>query len=202
MMLFLSILLFVADDPTPLFDGKTLSGWQRFGGKAEAWVVDDGRLVSRGEGGGWLGTEREFDDFELALEFRLEPGSNSGVYLRAPADTSHISRTGMEIQLIDDDHPKFKDLKPWQYTGSIYHVAAAKRGHLKPAGEWNALEVRAEGPHVTVKLNGATIVDDRLDTHAELEAEHTGLRRKSGRIGLQSHNGRVEFREIAIRELP
>src|SRR5205823_3091088 len=161
-------------------------------------TVEGGNLVSVGEGGGWLGTEREHADFVLRLECRLSPGSNSGVYLRAPADTSHISRTGMEVQLLDDPHPRYKDLKPWQYTGAIYHVAPPERGHLKPTGEWNALEVRAEGPHVVVVLNGAKVVDDRLDRHPELEAEHTGLRRKAGRIGLQSHDGRVEFRKIRI----
>src|SRR5262249_2730522 len=77
-----------------LFDGKSLDGWRRFGGKADAWAVADGLLVSVGEGGGWLGTGADHADFVLRLEFRLTRGSNSGVYLRAPADTSHISRTG------------------------------------------------------------------------------------------------------------
>src|SRR4051812_36195596 len=60
----------------PLFDGKSLAGWTRFGGKDAAWAVDDGRLVSVGEGGGWLGTTREYADFILRLEFRLAPGAN------------------------------------------------------------------------------------------------------------------------------
>lgn len=185
----------------PLFDGATLAGWERFGGKAEAWGVEDGRLVSRGEGGGWIGTTREYGDFVLRLEFRLSPESNSGVYLRAPADTSHISRTGMEIQLLDDRHPRYATIKPWQRTGSIYHVAAPRGDHLKPTGQWNSLEIHARGPRVVIWLNGVVVVDDRLDAHLELEKEHTGLRRSSGRIGLQSHNGRVEFRAIEVREL-
>jgi hypothetical protein len=75
----------------PLFDGRTLQGWQVFGGRPESWSVEDGLLVSQGHGG-WLGSTRDYGDFVLELEFRLSPGSNSGVYLRAPADTSHISR--------------------------------------------------------------------------------------------------------------
>ncbi|MBX6312744.1 MAG: DUF1080 domain-containing protein [Isosphaeraceae bacterium] len=184
----------------PLFDGQTLDGWRRFGGKAETWRVEDGRLVCLGEGGGWLGTDRPYADFTLRLEFRLSPGSNSGIYLRAPADTSHISRTGMEIQLIDDDHPRYKNLKPWQYTGALYHVAAPERGHLKPAGHWNAMEIHLKGTHLVVRLNGAIVVDDRLDQHPELEKEHPGLKRTSGLIGLQCHNGRVEFRKLRIKE--
>lgn len=185
----------------PLFDGKDLKGWRVIGGKSEAWGVENGSLVSFGEGGGWLGTEREYGDFELRLEFKLTPESNSGVYLRAPADRSHISRTGLEIQLLDETHPRYKGIKPWQLTGAIYHVAAPKPGHLKPTGEWNAMEIKADGTHVTITLNGTQVVDDRLDAHPELAAEHTGLKRTQGLIGLQSHNGRVEFRNLAINDL-
>src|SRR3954452_12032705 len=77
----------------PLFDGKSLEGWRRIGGKPEAWSVEDGKLVSLGEGGGWLATQRTYADFVLRFEFRLSPESNSGIYLRAPGDSSHISRT-------------------------------------------------------------------------------------------------------------
>jgi hypothetical protein len=186
---------------TPLFDGKTLDGWQVMGGKPGAWAVSDGKLVSVGEGGGWLATKESYGDFVLRLEFKLSPESNSGVYLRAPADTSHISRTGMEIQLLDETHPRYKDIKDWQKTGAIYHVAPPLPGHLRPTGEWNTMEIRAVGPHVTVTLNASKVVDDRLDSHPELAAEHTGLARTEGRIGLQSHNHRVEFRELWIKRM-
>lgn len=191
----------------PLFDGQDLDGWQRFGARPKpgepdrAFGVEGDRIVSYGEGGGWLGTEREYGDFVLRLEFRLTPGSNSGIYLRAPADASHISRTGLEIQLLDEDAPRHKDIRPWQKTGAIYHVAAPELGHLKPPGEWNRLEIRAEGPHILILLNGAPVVDDRLDHHPELEKEHPGLKRRRGRIGLQSHNGRVDFRDLQIKPL-
>lgn len=206
MLLSLILLAFVSPvegdaDARPLFDGKTLTGWHRFGGKAEAWAIEDGKLVSKGEGGGWLGTEKDYGDFALSFQFKLSPESNSGIYLRAPADASHISRTGLEIQLLDDGHPRYKEIKDWQKTGAIYHVAPPRQGYLKPTGEWNAMEITAKGSHVVIRLNGTTIVDDRIDQHPDLEKEHTGLKRKSGRIGLQSHNGRVEFREIRVREL-
>lgn len=185
-----------------LFDGKSLSGWRQIGGKAGSFGVENGLLVSFGNGGGWLGTDREYADYTLRLEFLLTPKSNSGIYLRAPANSSQISRTGMEIQLLDDEHPSYANLKPWQFTGSVYHVAAAERGHLKPQGEWNSIEVSVQGPHIVITLNGAKVVDDRLDAHRELESEHTGLKRKTGLIGLQSHNGRVEFKNIRIKTLP
>ena len=188
-------------EPKSLFDGKTLAGWHQFGGKSAAWGAENGLLVSYGEGGGWMGTECDYSDFELSLEFKLSTESNSGIYLRAPAETSHISRTGMEIQLLDETHPRYKDIKPWQLTGAIYHVAAPKPGHLKSTGEWNKIVIRSEGPHIVIMLNGTTIVDDQIDKHPELDAEHPGLARKAGRIGLQSHNGRVEFRKIEVIDL-
>lgn len=192
------------DEPgfVPLFDGKTIDGRQVIGGKPEAWKVEDGRLVCEGHGGGWLASRRDYGDFELRLEFRLSPGSNSGVYLRAPADTSHISRTGMEIQLLDETHPRHRDIQPWQKTGSIYHVVPAEPGHGRPIGDWNSLAIRAEGKRLVVTLNGHVVVDDRIDRHPELDAEHPGLKRASGRIGLQSHNDRVEFRNVRVREVP
>lgn len=185
-----------------LFDGKSLAGWTQIGGKNKGvWKVENGLLVMEGEGGGWLAAEGEYADFEFSVEFQLTSDSNSGVYLRAPADTSHISRTGMEIQILDDFHAKYANVKDWQRTGSIYHVAPAKTGHLKPAGEWNKMEIMARGAHVVIRLNGVTIVDDMIDKHPELNKEHTGLARKTGKIGLQSHNGRVSFRNIAAKRL-
>ncbi|MFM1802677.1 MAG: hypothetical protein RJA81_2029 [Planctomycetota bacterium] len=191
-----------SDEMQSLFDGKSLKGWTRIGGKADVWkVTPDGLLVMSGEGGGWLAADGEYADFEFSLEFQLTPDSNSGVYLRAPADTSHISRTGMEIQILDDFHPKYANVKPWQRTGSIYHVAAAKTGFLKKAGQWNEMQIKAEGAHVVIYLNGQKIVDDMIDSHPELNKEHTGLARKSGKIGLQSHNGVVSFRNIKAKRL-
>ena len=190
-----------SDDFKSLFNGKDLSGWTKIGLKKEVWSVENGQIIMQGEGGGWLGSNEEYSDFEFQTEFQLSSDSNSGIYLRAPADTSHISRTGMEIQLLDDFHPKYAKVQPWQRTGSIYHVAAAKTGFLKPVGEWNTITIQAVGPHVVIKLNGQTVVDDLIDKHPELNQEHTGLARKSGRIGLQSHNGRVAFRNIQMKRL-
>jgi hypothetical protein len=193
-----------ADDEagfTPLFDGRSLGGWTRFGGNDATWSVADGLLVCSGVGGGWLGTDRDHASFVLRLEFRMTEGSNSGVYLRAPADRSHISRTGLEIQLLDELAPKHAHIQPWQRTGAVYHVAAPLPGHQKPPGEWNAMEIKLDGPRAAIVLNGTTIVEDRLDRHPELEAEHPGLKRTTGRIGLQCHNGRVEFRNLRIRPL-
>jgi hypothetical protein len=192
-----------ADGFVPLFNGKDLSGWKQYEGKPDNWSLEDGRLVCAGKGGGWLGTVHDYDNFVLRLEYRLMPGGNSGVYLRAP-EKGHISRVGMEIQILDDNHPRYAHLDFYQYTGSIYHVVAPTQRASKPAGQWNTLEIRAEGRQVVVILNGKKIVDADLDRCLKDPAvarEHTGLARTTGRIGLQSHSERIEFRRLRIKEL-
>jgi len=192
-----------ADGFVPLFNGVDLTGWKQYASKKDAWAVENGLLVCQSGGGGWLGTTRDYADFEVRLEYRLKPYGNSGVYIRAP-DTGHISREGMEIQILDDHHPKYANLDFYQYTGSIYHVVAPTRRASKKAGEWNVMAIRAEGRRVIVRLNGATIVDADLDRclkDSAVAQEHTGLARTTGKIGLQSHTDRVEFRNIRVKEL-
>jgi hypothetical protein len=192
-----------ADGFVPLFNGKDLDGWKQYAGKAGVWSVADGLIVCDGRGGGWLGTTRDYADFELRLEYRLRPGGNSGVYIRAPEE-GHISRVGMEIQILDDNHPSYAKLDFYQYTGSIYHVVAPTRRTGKPAGQWNAMTIRAEGRRVIVILHGHKIVDadlDRCRQDPAVAREHPGLARTTGRIGLQSHTDRVEFRQLRVKEL-
>lgn len=188
---------------TPLFNGQDLTGWKQYAGKDKTWVVEDGVLVCTGSGGGWLGSERDYADFEVRLEYRLTPGGNSGVYIRAPSE-GWISRVGMEVQLLDDLHPKYAKLDFHQYTGAIYHVVAPTRRATKAAGQWNAIAIRAVGRQVMVRLNGQLIVDADLDRSLKdvaVAKEHPGLKRATGKIGLQSHTDRVEFRNILIKEI-
>jgi hypothetical protein len=185
-----------------LFDGKSLDGWKVYGSKADEWTVEDGMIVCQGKGG-WLGTTKEYANFELKLEYRLKPGGNSGIYLRAP-ETGQISRAGMEIQILDDNDPKYVKLDFYQYTGSIYHVVAPTQRAGKPPGQWNSMSIRADGRNVVVVLNGKKVVDADLDRclkDAAVAKEHPGLTRTTGRIGLQSHTDRVEFRNVWVKEL-
>jgi hypothetical protein len=196
-------LLTQAVDPgdfSELFDGESLSGWTAIGSKAGNWRVEEGLLVTRGDGKGWLSTNRAFSDFELTLEYRIGRSGNSGVLIRAPHQ-GDPSFDGLEIQILDDDAPAYRNLKPEQYTGSVYGVLAAKRGHAKPVGEWNVLRIVAEGSHVQVELNGEKIVDGDVAAHPEVLPRHQGVSRKSGFVGLQSHESPVQFRKLAIREI-
>ncbi|MBX3411533.1 MAG: DUF1080 domain-containing protein [Pirellulales bacterium] len=191
------------DEPTGwtnLFNGRDLEGWQVVGEPADCWQVIDGDLTPA-EAGGWLSTTREFSDFELELEFVLPPGGNSGVFIRAPHG-GRTSRLGMEIQLLDEFAPEYRDLKPVQNTGALYDIAGPKPGALKPAGEWQKISIRAVGRQLVVKLNDQEVLDVDLDRYPEREEEHPGLKRPTGYLGLQNYGGRkMRFRNIRLREV-
>lgn len=190
-----------ADAPwSELFNGRDLAGWQVVDGSPDDWTVTEG-VLHPARAGGWLSTEREYANFRLALEFRLAAGTNSGVYFRAPHE-GRISRTGSEIQIIDDFTDAYGPLEPWQKTGSLYHVAAAELGHLRPGDVWQSLTIEALGPHLRVGLNEQPVLDIQLDGFAQLGAEHPGLRRPSGYLGLQNYGGRmIGFRAIRLQQL-
>jgi hypothetical protein len=204
-LLFFSLPALAADAPgfVQLFNGKNLDGWVLMGGKGPGYVVENGVLACPAGGGGNLFFEKEYANFVFRFEFRLAEGSNNGVGIRAPLE-GRASYLGMEIQVLDDTAPKYANLKPAQYHGSIYDVIPAQRGFLKKVGEWNQEEITAHGRRITVVLNGTTILDADLDsvTDPEVLKKHPGLARTSGHIGFLGHNSRVEFRNIRIKPLP
>ncbi len=191
------------NDFVPLFNGRTLDGWHAEGGDIEHWGVVDGVIFCEGGNGGYLTTDEEYADFILSLEWRIPPGGNSGVGLRYPSE-SHVSQAGMEIQILDDEASKHKDLKPEQYTGSIYYQVAARRGATKPVGEWNHYLITCDGPLVVIELNGIEVTRANMDEHTVGKGELTPLseRPRKGHIGVQNHDeSRVEFRDIKIKLL-
>jgi hypothetical protein len=195
-----------ADGFVPLFNGKNLDGWQ---GATEVYVAEDGKLVCKKHGPGEqesthqnLFTTKEYGDFVFRFEFKLEPGANNGVAVRSPLE-GRIAEVGMEIQILDDSAERYKNLAPHQYHGSIYLLAPAKRGHLKPAGQWNSEEIIFHGRRAKVTLNGVMIVDADLDNleYKKYLDKNTGRMRAKGHIGFLGHGSRVEFRNIRIKEL-
>lgn len=187
----------------PLFDGKTLDGWVLEGKQGPGYLVSDGKIICPRNGGGNLFYDKEFSDFILRFEFKLEEGSNNGLAIRSPRQARNIAYEGMELQIIDNTAERYKDIQPWQKHGSLYHVFPAKTGYLRPVGEWNEQEVVVQGRTVKVILNGHPILDVNLDDvkDPELLAKHPGLQRESGYIGFLGHNEPIEFRNIRIKEL-
>ena len=202
---------------TPLFNGKDLTGWvygTRRGAPnktGKGYQVENGILFTTKEDGGNLFTEKEYSDFILRFDFRLTENANNGIGIRAPLE-GDAAYVGMEIQVLDDSGSQYTKLEPGQYHGSIYKVVPARRGFQKPVGEWNSEEIRAQGRHITIVLNGTTIVDANLDdvkdeamlkTHRDLSKPEgsRGIANTKGHIGFLGHGARVEFRNLRIKEL-
>jgi hypothetical protein len=188
---------------TPIFNGHDLTGWVYGHKTGDGYRVRDGAICSTRTDGGNLYTEKEYPNFVLRFQFKLTPNANNGIGIRAPLQ-GNAAYQGMEIQVLDDSGSMYTHLRPEQYHGSIYDVVAAKKGHQKPVGQWNDEEITADGRHVKVVLNGATIVDANLDDikdPAKL-AKHPGLQNKTGHIGFLGHGAEVEFRNLRIKQLP
>ena len=194
-----------AESPfVPLFNGTDLAGWT---GDTAGYLVEGGAIAC-GPKGTNLYTEREYSNFVLRLSFRLAPGANNGIGIRAPL-SGDAAYEGMEVQVLDDGHEKYRGwLKDWQRHGSVYGIAAStgSTAALRPAGEWNDEEIVADGRRVKVTLNGKVILDVDLDEATSggtrSGKDHPGARRTAGHIGFLGHGDRVEYRDVRIRELP
>ncbi|MHC4753051.1 MAG: 3-keto-disaccharide hydrolase [Planctomycetota bacterium] len=183
-----------------LFNGRNLTGWQ---GNIKGYVVKDGMIVVEPKlGGGNLYTADEYGNFIMRFD-KLTPGANNGLGIRTPlsGDPAYV---GMELQILDNTAQKYNNLRDYQFHGSIYGVVPAKRGYLKPIGEWNYQEVIADGRQITVKLNGTTIVEadiSKVDVSKEVIDKHPGLNNKKGYICFCGHGDRLAFRNLRIKVL-
>lgn len=186
-----------------LFDGTNLDEWT---GNKKDYVMESGNIVlypSQSFGGN-LYTKDQFDNFIFRFEFMLTPGANNGLGIRAPLE-GDAAYGGMELQILDNEAPIYKDLQVYQYHGSVYGVIPAKRGYLKPVGEWNYQEVIADGDRIKVILNGTTILDGNIREASKNgtidKRNHPGLLNKTGHIGFLGHGSLVKFRNIRIKPL-
>jgi hypothetical protein len=199
-----------ADGWRLLFDGESTDGWRGYGrpDMPDGWRVVDGALTRVGPGGDII-TEDVFRDFELALEWNVASGGNSGIFYRAIEGDGPIYMFAPEMQVLDDD-AHADGLSRLTAAGANYGLFPAPEGVVRPAGEWNAVRIRVEGSHVTYWLNGERIIDYELggpDWEARVAASKFAEwpdfgRAAEGHIGLQDHGDRVAFRSIRIRELP
>ena len=130
--------------------------------------------------------------------------ANNGIGIRTPAE-GDAAYVGMEIQVLDNTAKQYATLKPYQYHGSVYGIAPAKREFQKPVGEWNVEEIVADGRHVKVTLNGEVIVDVNLDEATKAGTmdgkEHPGLKNAKGHIAFCGHGDRVMFRNLRVKTL-
>ena len=182
-----------------LFNGKDLDGWQ---GAVDNHEVVDGAIALKKGKGGTLFTKEKYQDFSFRFDFKLPPGGNNGVAVRYPGkgDPAWVA---FEIQTLDNTADKYKKLQPYQYHGSVYGLVPAKRGFLKPVGEWNSQEIIFKGNHVKVILNGETIVDKDLDSIdlSKVKKVPAGVKLKDGYVGFAGHGDPVQMRNVRIKRL-
>ena len=167
-----------------LFNGKDLAGWT-----GKGYEVVDNAIVCTPEGRNLL-TDERFTNYILDFEFQVPPGGNNGLGIHYPG-SGDAAYTGMELQILDDSSDKYKDLKDYQFHGSIYTMLPAKKGHLKPVGEWNRMEITMKGDRLTVILNDKKVIDN---------AQLPGVPVK-GPVGLQHHGSSLDFANVWIKEL-
>jgi hypothetical protein len=205
-----------------LFDGKTTNGWRGFHAEsfpANGWMVEDGAIkrVAKGAtpgGGGDIITAGEYGNFELAIEWKLTAGGNSGLkYLIAePAGSTSRSGVGYEMQILDDErHPDAKmGVNGNRTAGSLYDLIAPSSHAARPIGEWNEARLVVRGKHVEHWLNGQRVVQFEIGS-PEMKALIAKSKYKdikgfgdatSGHILLQDHGDEVWFRNIKLRQLP
>jgi hypothetical protein len=166
-----------------LFNGKDFTGWRFSGGKEDGaseapnWKVKDGVIALSGGGSPHLGTEREYADFELRLQWRaLRDNYNSGVYIRSGRKIG-----ANQINLAKGGEGGF--------IGGTAKGSKTVPELQKPAGEWNDWRILVQGDRVTFWCNG------------KLAWEATGVKPAKGYIGLQAEGAPMEFRHLRIREI-
>lgn len=193
-----------------LFDGTTTAGWRGWGmdSMPAGWQAVDGALTRVGPAADIVTRER-FRNFELALEWSVRAGGNSGIFYRASEDDDAIYWTAPELQVLDDaGHPNGQDRLT--AAGSVFGLYPAPAGAVKPAGEWNQTRIVVNGTQVEHWLNGVKLAEYEFgsaDWEARVQASkfaphvHFG-KNAEGYIGLQDHGDWVAYRNIKIRVLP
>lgn len=208
------------NDWVDLFNGENLEGWKAYNSDAEPtqWKVEKGILAfdpadGQRSGSENLITEEEFTDFELALEWKISEGGNSGIMwaVQENEDLSEPYLTGPEIQVLDNQkHPDAKN-GPNRHSGALYDMVPPSQDVTKTAGEWNSTVIRInhEENKGTVTTNGTKVTEfplhgeewEKLVENSKFsDWEHFG-KNKTGHIALQDHDDKVWFRNIRIRKL-
>jgi cytochrome c len=202
-----------------LFDGMTMKGWRNFNSAkiGSAWKVQDGLLYldaslknGKRENGGDIITEKEYENYELNLEWKIEPCGNSGIIFNVVDDPKyeHTYTTGPEMQILDNTcHPDGKIIK--HRAGNLYDLVESKTESVRPAGEWNQVRILSNKGHLELWLNAVKQVDIEMFTPewealiktSKFKSMPDFGKAKKGHIALQDHGNQVWFRNIKIKEL-
>ena len=200
-----------------LFDGTNLDN---FVGNKVGYVPINGCINVTANYGNEsnLYTKKEYRDFVFRFEFCfLRPGVNNGVGVRTPMGVDAAYDGMCEVQILDHDDPIYAGLREYQVHGSVYGVIPAKRIKHKPLGEWSEEEIRVQGNHITVTVNGEVIVDGDIkeackghnvapdgsdnNPYTVDHRNHPGMFNKTGHIGFLGHGAGLKFRAVRVLDL-
>jgi hypothetical protein len=206
-----------------LFDGKTSEGWRGYKKDhfPNGWQITDGTIQCLGSGRGEAGSkeggdviyDKEFQNFNLTLEWKISKGGNSGIFYLGQEELDYIWKTAPEMQVLDNiNHPDAKlGIDNNRQAGSLYDLIPANPQNAKPVGEWNKIEIIVYKGTVVHKMNGETVVEYHLWTpewnELVAESKFPKLNEKwadvasKGYFGLQDHGDDVWYRNIKIKEL-
>ncbi|HLS27124.1 MAG TPA: DUF1080 domain-containing protein [Opitutales bacterium] len=193
-----------------LFDGESVEAWKAYRGDdfpSDSWIVEEGVLTSQAEAARTdIVTRQQFSDFELELEWRLEPRGNSGIFFRVNEETNSIWHAAPEYQILDDT----PETPPIHATGSLYDLLPPnKNKKMRPVGEFNETRIVAKGDKIEHWLNGEKILSydfNNAELKEGIRSSKFGVhpefaQSREGSIGLQHHGDSVGFRKIRIREI-
>jgi hypothetical protein len=193
-----------------LFDGKTTTGWHAYQKKdvPAGWTVTNGELTRTGQGGDLVSND-QYADFELAIDWKIAPKGNSGIFYRGLETEERIYYTAPEYQVLDNDrHPDAKN-GPDRFAGANYDLIAPSKNVCHPAGQWNSTRILVRGAHVEHWLNGEKVVEyefwtpewKTLVANNKFKQWPSYGMAKAGHIGIQDHGDTVAFKNIKIRIL-
>lgn len=203
-----------AEGWTLLFTGKTLSGWHGYQNKpTDAWEVSDGTLHCNGHKENAahtdLVTDGEYESFELSIQWKISPASNSGIMFHVNEKYPYTSSSGPEYQIIDDKGWP-GTLEPWQHTGCNYAMQVPEDSvPVRPVGEWNTTKIIVDSSHVEHWLNGKKLLEYTMWSPEWYKQKAAGKWKddaeygkfKTGHIALQYHGGDIWFRNIKLKPL-
>lgn len=203
-----------------LFDGKTTDGWRNFKSDeiGSAWKVANGTLYLDNArkkdwqivGGGDIITDEAYENYELQLEWKMEPGGNSGIIFNVVEDKKYdyVWQTGPEMQILDNvRHPDGRIVT--HRSGDLYDMIESRFVTVNPAGEWNRIRLISKNGHVEQWQNGYKVVEYQMHTPEWQEMIENSKfkdmpdfgKAKKGHIALQDHGNKIWFRNIKIKPL-
>lgn len=192
-----------------LFDGKSLEGWQTSSEKPSQRPVENGTLNPHKCGGYMLIHNETWENFQLALDFKISPNCNSGILLRTfpltPRPGKDVGFNGIEVAIDDTATAGFHD------TGALYDLVKPTKNAMKPAGEWNHIVITCDQSRIEIELNGEPVTKADLVEWIEPNKRPDGTPHKfdvafkdhprRGYLGLQDHGADCWFKNIKLLRL-